>query len=214
MRKLVLSVGVGLLGALGLMGIAWGVELVALPPPVHADLVAARAARWLNDYRAAVDVFQVGHRRIEGLCLHGSPEDRHSERSQSSFLVLASGKTLHVTQTRTEERVVDEAGRQNQPGLLAVNVGCTYQLLAEIGEAVRTNVAIAATPAFVARQPALALRLSRVRRERLTLYVAPSTYRPLVASALIGGRQITARLHLMPLDQRLLARFGLNSRRP
>jgi hypothetical protein len=196
------------------MGTAWSVQLVALPRPTHADLVAARAARWLNDYRTAVDVFRVGGRRIEGLCLHGSPTDRHGERSRSSVLVLVSGKTFHVTQTRTEERVVDEAGRQDRPGLLAANVGCTYQLLAEIGEAVRTNVAIDATPATVARQPAIALRLSRVRRERLTLYVAPSTYRPLFASARIGGRQITARLHLMPLDQQLLAQFGLNSRRP
>jgi len=187
------------------MGIAWTVELIGLPPPVHGELVAARAAGWLNHYGMALDVFHTGNRRIEGLCLHGARE--------SSSLVLTPGLTFHITQTRTRERIVGRAGRPNRQGLLAANVGCTFELLAEIGAATRRNAAIEATPAFVARQPALALQLSTIRRERLTLYVTPSTYRPLFASVLVGGRQITARLYLMHLDQGLLARFGLHSRR-
>jgi hypothetical protein len=196
------------------MGVAMGVQLVGLPRPTHADLVAAGAARWLNDYRTTVDVFFAGRHGIAGLCLHGSLKDRHSARSQSSLLVLTSGQTFHVTQTRTDERVADKAGRQSGPGLLAANAGCTYQLLVEIGAAVRADVAIDVAPAVVDRQPAIALRLAPIRHERLTLYVTPSTYRPLAASVVIGGREMTARLHLKRFDRRLLTRFGLRSRRP
>jgi hypothetical protein len=194
--------------------VAWSVQLVGLPLPQHADLVAARAAGWLNDYRTAVDVFYDGHRRIEGLCLNGTLDGRHSEQPKSSVLVLPPRERFHVSQTGTEERVVNRRGLQSPPGLLAANAGCTYELLVQIGDAARAKVGIDAVPTLVARQPAIALRLPVARRERLTLYVARSTYRPLAASAVIDGQRITARLHLMHVDQRLLASFGLHSRRP
>ena len=206
--------GVGLLGAVVLFGIAWSVQLIGLPPPAQADLVTARAARWLNDYRTAIADFEVGHRRVEGICIHGSPGDRHGEPSKSSVLVLTGGQTFHVTQIRAEERVVDESGRQTLPEVLAANVACTHQLLVEIAEATRANPAIDTAPARVAGQPAIALRLAAARQERLTLYVTPSTYLPLGASAVIGGRRMTARLRLTQLGHTQLAGFSLPSRRP
>ena len=214
MRKRLQSLGVGLLGAAVLLGVAWSVQLIGLPPPAQADLVAARAARWLNDYRTTVDVFYDGHRRIDGLCLNGTLDGRHSGQTKSSLLVLPRRERFHVTQTGTEERVVDRRGLESPPGLLAANAGCTYELLVQIGDAAGAKVGIDAVPALVARQPAIALRLPVTRRERLTLYVARSTYRPLAASAVIDGKRITARLHLTRLDQRLLASFGLRPRRP
>ena len=214
MRKRVLSLSAGLLGAVVVLGVAWSVQLIALPLPQHADLVAARAAGWLNDYDTSVDVFYAGNRRIEGVCLNGPLEERHSEQTKSSLLVLPRGERFHVTQTRTEERVVDRRGQQTPPGLLAANAGCTYELLVQIGDAARAKVGIDAVPARVAGLPAIAVRLPVTRHERLTLYVAPSTYRPLAASAVIDGQRITARLHLTHHDQRLLARFGLHPHRP
>lgn len=214
MRTRLLSLGVGLLGAAGLVGIAWGAQLVALPAPAHADRIAADAARWLDDYRMSVAVFHTGGHRVEALCVHGAPADRHGERSKSSFLVLAPGQTLHITEKHDDERVTDLAGRTNEPGLLAANAACTHELLAQIGAATRAAVAIDASPAVVAGQPAVALRLSRIRHERLTLYVAPTTYRPLAASVLIDGRRLTALLQLRRLDRTVLARFGLSSHRP
>jgi hypothetical protein len=213
-RKVVLSLSVGLLGAAAVTGIAWGVQLVGLPPPVHAQLAVARAARWFNDYRMSADVFDTGHGPVEGVCLHGATNDPHSEHSQLSFLALSPGHTIQVTQTRTKERVIDEHGRQDWPGLLAANAGCSYELLVEIGAATRAGVRIDASPAVVARRPVIALRLPPVRRERLTLYVDPTTYRPLAATAVIGGQRATARLHLMHLNRRLIGRFGLRARQP
>jgi len=57
--------------------------------------------------------------------------------------------------------------------------------------------------AFAANQPALALEISNLRDERLTVYVSPRQYRPLVAIAAAEGQTATARIYLAHATLRL-----------
>jgi hypothetical protein len=63
--------------------------------------------------------------------------------------------------------------------------------------------------AYAANQPALALEL-RLHDERLTLYLSPRGYRPLVVLGAVGGRIAVARLyltHVAPAQGAMFRRF-------
>src|SRR5579864_2394197 len=60
--------------------------------------------------------------------------------------------------------------------------------------------------ARAANRPAVALEL-HLHHERLTLYLSPRTYRPLVVLGAVGGEIASARIYLTRLTYSRLAQF-------
>jgi hypothetical protein len=207
-RRAVLSVVVALAGAAGVTASAWALQVAALPPPTSAARVAADASAWFHDYRLVVDVFHFDHRRTSGACLRGWFGHAHGHKARASLLSLESGTILR---TLPERRVAVFKGHPSRhlPGSLAVAAGCSRALASSLARAAQTNSDIAISRAYAANQPAIALKVSRGKERRLTLYVSPETHRPLVAIVAIADHEATARLYLSRVERHVLAHFHL-----
>jgi hypothetical protein len=193
-RRALLSVAVALAGAAGVTVSGWALQAAALPPPVPADRVAADASVWLHEYRLVVDVFHVDHRRMKGACLRGwFPFPNRSIR-RASRLSLKSGPVPHLSRLTRDS--------------LALG-GCSGKLLSFIAIAAQSGDRLTTERSYAAGRPAIALELDRGREERLTLYVSPRTYKPLVAFVALDGEEATARLYLHRITPHLLRRFRL-----
>lgn len=189
-------------------GTAWSIETVGLPPPARADRVAADIARWLHSYRLAVDVFHIEGRRTTGECFRSRFRFPHGSPGTASVVSFTPGPVALVSEHHHAEIL---SGRR-EPGLpmrLAARAGCTYELLIQLANVAQAGLHVRVERAFAAGQPALALRLPRLREERLTLFVTPRTYRPLVAFVAVKRREVSARLFLTRVTPGLLARFRL-----
>jgi hypothetical protein len=207
-RRALLSVVVGLAGAAGVGISGWALQAAALPPPTPAARVAADASRWFHEYRLVVDIFHVDHRRTSGACLRGWFGHSHGHKARTSLLSLESGT---IVRTFPKRRVAVFKGRPNRhlPGSLAVATGCSRELASTLAEAAQTNSDIAISRAYAANQPAIALKVSRGKEKRLTLYVSPETHRPLVAIVALADHEATARLYLSRVKRHVLAHFDL-----
>lgn len=198
MRRALVSVVVGLAGAAALAAAAWAVQTVALPQPARAHRVAADVGQWFHYYRLSIDVFHSDGHRFSGECLRGSYRirgPRHVRHAHGSVLALSGGPVVLLTGKR-RIRLVSGRRRSELPAFLAVAAGCTKALASEVDAAAQSNLRLRVERAYAANQPALALRLPRIRDERLTIYLSPRNDRPLVAVAAVGGRIATARLYL------------------
>jgi hypothetical protein len=207
-RRALLSVVLGLAGAAGVAVSGWALQAAALPPPTPAARVAADASTWFHEYRLVVDVFHFDHRRTSGACLRGWFGHSHGHKARESLLSLESGTILR---TLPKRRVAVFEGHPNRhlPGSLAVGAGCSLALAATLAEAAQTNGDMTVSRAYAANQPAIALKVSRGREKRLTLYVSPETRRPLVAIVAIADHEATARLYLTRVRRAVLAHFHL-----
>lgn len=210
MRRAILSITVALLGAGAVTASGWALQAAALPPPKPAALVAADASTWLHDYRLAVDVFHVDHRRIEGACLRGWFHRPGGPKVRGSLLSLkpvpaphASSRGVTVAKVRSDRLLLARLG---------VVVGCTGKLEGALAAAAQNGVHLTAERAYAANRPAIALEWSRGRDKNVTLFVSPETDQPLVAISEIAGRSVTARLYLARARPRLLTRFDLPAR--
>jgi hypothetical protein len=190
-RRALLSVVIGLAGAACVTASGWAIQAGALPPPTPAARVAADASVWLHEYRLVVDVFHVDHRRFKGACLRGWFRTPHHGKKRGSLLALRS-----VLRHRRLVRLLASAG-------------CSGKLAPRLAGAAQSGSDIDASRGYAANQPAIELKLPPVRDERLTLYVSPRTYRPLVAIVAHHGLEATARLFLNRARPTLLARFHL-----
>jgi hypothetical protein len=205
-RKTLLSVAVGLAGAAAVAASGWALQAAALPPPAHAERVAADASAWLHDYRLVVDVFHVDHRRVKGACLRGWFPNPRGQKTQASLLSFRSGPVLRLSGRR---RVVLWAGKRDRHlhvRLLAL-AGCSGKLSRVLAAAAQSGGDLSTERSFAANQPAIALKLDRGKREHLTVYVSPSTFRPLVVIVESDHHVATARLYLNRITPRLLRRF-------
>jgi hypothetical protein len=223
-RKALLSVVVGLAGAAVVVSAGWAFQTVALPAPARADRVAADAEAWLNYYRLSVDVFHADGDRVEGACLHGwyprrHERGRHGRRhrrvGRGSLLVLAHGSAFLASGKKQRIRLLFGHGRADLPAFLAVAIGCTGSLANALTRAAQANMHLRIERAYAANQPALALKL-HPHDERLTMYLSPRKYRPLVVLGAVGGRTAAVRLYLTSVTpsraanfRRLLQRGGL-----
>jgi hypothetical protein len=205
-RRTLLSVVVGLAGAGAVASAAWSLQTVALPPPARADRVVADVAQWLDRYRLAVDIFHLDGRRATGLCLRGSFRLGDIRVGHASVLDFTRGPVVLVYRRHGSD-VISGRNEQRLPVKLAAKVGCSYELLVQLGTVAQASHRVRAEHAYAAGQAAIALHLPSLRDERLTLYVSPTTYRPLVAIARVDGREATARLFLTRVTRGLLARF-------
>jgi hypothetical protein len=208
-RRALLSVGVGLAGAAALAGAGWTIQSVALPQPAHADRLAVDVEAWFHYHRFAIDIFHSQDRRSRGECLRGWYAQVHHHLARGSILALAGGP---VALTTARGRVEFASGRRRLglPAFLAARVGCTASLADELDMAAQSGLHLRVERAYAANQPVLALRLPRLSDERLSLYVSPRDYRPLVAIAAVDGRVAAARLYLAratPARQRKLRRL-------
>ena len=184
----------------------WALQAAALPPPKPATRVAADASAWFHDYRLLVDVFHVDHRRLKGACLRGWFSRPHRHKARASLLSLGAGPLL-VPETRHPWIAADRHG--GQPGRLLAFVGCSGKLAPVLATAAQSGAHVTTERSYAANQPAIALEIEHGKDERLTLFVSPRTYRPLVAFVDLEGRQATARIYLSRLKSGLLSRFHL-----
>jgi len=207
-RRALLSVAIALAGAASVTASGWAIQAAALTPPKPAYRVAADTSTWFHEYRLVVDVFHLDHRRITGACLRGWFSGPGQPKVRASLLSLKGGPVLLVSGGR---RVTLVAGRRSRllPARLLASVGCTGKLAPRLAGAAQSGADFTAARSYAANQPAIELKLERLRGERLTIYVSPRTYEPLVVSGDAHGREATARLYLTRVTKRLLARFHL-----
>jgi hypothetical protein len=179
---------VALAGAAAVTAGGWALQAAALPPPAHADRVAADASAWLHDYRLVVDIFHVHHRRLKGACLRGWFPGPKGGKIRASLLSLSSRPG-------------------SVPSGLLPLVGCSGKLSRVLASAAQSGRHLRVERSYAANRPAIALKVDRSHDEHLTLYVSPTTFRPLVAIVEQDGRSATARLYLHPIEPGVLARF-------
>jgi hypothetical protein len=209
-RRALLSVVVGLTGAVVLAGAGWALQDVALAQPARADRVAADAAAWLRYYRLSIDVYHSDHHSIRGACLRGVYWTRrhgHWHRALASLSELAGGPVVLGTWKKHSTAHVSGRRRPGLPPLLTVAAGCTEAVANELDAAAQSGLRLRIERAYAANQPALALRLPRLRHVRLTVYLSPWDYRPLVVVAVGGGEVATARLYPAPATPARLEQF-------
>ena len=208
MRRTLISVTVGLVGAAGVTVSGWAVQAAALPPPTSAARVAADASAWFHEYRLVVDVFHVDHHRTSGACLRGWFGHANGHTVRGSLLSLERGPILR---TASRRRVVVVSGRPDRslPAGLAVATGCSRALAGALATAAQSGAHLSVSRAYAANRPAIALKVAPTREKRLTLYVEPGTDRPLVAIVAIDGHEAKARLYLSRVKRHVLVHFHL-----
>lgn len=194
-RRSLLSVIIGLAGVAVLIGAGWAVQDVGLPRPAPADRVAADAEAWLNYHRFSIAIFHSDDRRFRGACLRGWYPHLRGRQARGSLITFTGG---HVALATAKGRVQFASGRRwsEFPASLAVASGCTASLANELNAATQSGLRLDVDRAYAANQPALTLRLPRIRDERLVLYVSPRGYKPLVTIVHRDGHTASARLYL------------------
>jgi hypothetical protein len=221
MRGALVSVAVGLAGAAAVTAGTLGI-LHVLPEPGSADHVAAEAESWFHYYRLTQVVFHSRHHRSTGACLGGwyllppthrpnqqQPHHRarqpHRLIGYGSALAFSDGPVALVTARHLVRQVF---GRRHSdlPASLAAAIGCTSPLANALTAAVEGSGRLSVERAYAANQPALALEL-RTHGERLTVYVSPRGYRPLVVLGALGGQIATSRIYLTHLTRARAANF-------
>ena len=186
----------------------WALQSASLTPPEPADRVAANASAWLYQYRMVVDVFHFDHRRKKGACLRGWFPGPNGKKTRASLLSLRRGPVLRVSDNRRLSLAVERRGR-HVPGRILALAGCSGELLRVLAAAAQSGGHLTTERSYAANQPTIALELKHGKKERLTLYVSPRLYRPLVAIVATDGHEATARLYLSRAKPHLLARFHL-----
>lgn len=197
----------GLAGAAGVAASGWALQAAALPPPTPATRVAADASAWFHEYRLAVDVFHVDHRRMKGACLRGWFPRPHKPKARASMLSLAPGSILRVPERRHPWLAASR--RSHQPDRMLALVGCSGELAEVVAAGAQSGGHLTTERGYAASQPAVALELEHGKNARLSLYVSSRSYRPLVAFVDLHGRTATSRLYLIPARPAVLRRFHL-----
>jgi hypothetical protein len=196
------AVGAAVLGA------GWTVQAAVLPAPDRADLIVARAAKWLSGYRFVESVFAVGgHRAVRARCLQTwVPAKRGGSRR---------GTVLHFGRTGTI--VAPEGGAlqvlgvaHGEPWPLAAAqlelAGCP-RLLSHVIEAYTQSLPdIRVKRITVADRPAIGFGLP-LESGRMEIYVTPRTYRPIALSLTAGRHSGHSLIRLTQLTPALLRAF-------
>jgi hypothetical protein len=149
----------------------------------------------LDEYRLVVDVFHFHHRRMQGACLRGWFPTANGSNRLGSLLAVGSDPIVRLPARRQVFRVTERRGRGRWGQVLGI-VGCSGELLAVLAQAAQGTGRLTTERSHAANRPAIALVMERGREGRLTLYVSPRTYRPLVAVVDAEGQVATSRLHL------------------
>jgi hypothetical protein len=172
-----------------------------------------RVETWFHNYRLSIDVFHAHDRRFEGTCLrhwflrpHGRGGARRWHGLREGSLLLLSHGPVALASGRRHIVLAEGHSLPGLPASLAAAIGCTSSLAQALTAAVRQGRDLSIERTFAANQPALALEL-RLGQERLTVYVSPLSYRPLVVIGDIRRRTAAARLHLSRLTPALEATF-------
>lgn len=209
MRRTLLSVAIGLAGAAAVTTSGWALQAAALTAPEPADYVAAGASVWFHQHRLAIDVFHFDHRRMKGVCLRGWFPRPNGQKTRASLLSLTRGPVLRVSDDRRMSVALERRGGRRVPGRILALAGCSGELAPLLAAAAQGGGRLTTERSYAANQAAIALELVHGKTERLTLYVSPRTYEPLVAIVAKDSREATARLFLNRVNRRLLARFHL-----
>ncbi len=182
-----------------MLAAGWGVQAVALPAPKSAARVIADASVWLHEHRLVVDRFAVDGRRRSAACLRTRAGTGRRRRRHGSLLSFGPNSARFF---------------RLGTGRASVLAGCSGPLELLLARAVQTGADMELERAYAAHQPALALGIQRVRDARVTLYVSPRTFRPLVAIVHADNRTVKARLYLARPSSALLQQFDLQGESP
>jgi hypothetical protein len=197
------SVVVALAGCAVVTAAGWGVEMVGLPQPTHADRLVASAEGWLRDYPLAIVAFHATNAPVvDGICL------RTSVGSFARSRLAVTGGPVFAVSTGHVRRV---RGRRlpGFPALLASRIGCTATLLQPVLSAAVTRVHVEADQLMTigVGEGAIVLNLPPYKGQRLVLYVLPESGRPILAAESLRGVRLTATLRLERPTPRLLVRL-------
>lgn len=198
-----------LAGAAVVTASGWALQTAALPPPKPAARVAADASVWFHEYRLVVAVLHFRERRFGAACVRGWYPRRNGGQIRASLLAFRPGPVVRIAGRRRVSLVGGRVDERFPPWLLAAEAACSRLLAQTLAGAAQTGGHLTTERGYAANQPAVALELQRGREGRVTLYVSPRTYRPLVAFVDLDRRKITARIYLLRVRRRVLARFGL-----
>ena len=211
MRRVLLSVAVGLAGATAVAGAGWTLEAAALPQPAHADEVTAKAIGWLAAHPSAVDVFHAGHHRLHGSCSAGVFRKDHTKRAFHGMLLsLRPGPVVLFGQYKSF--LIHGAPLPFLPRSLAAAVGCPGRIASTLDRAMQLGAPVTAERSYAANQPAVKIEIRRADDERLTLYVSPDGDRPLVAIVARDGKVAAARIYLRRATRRRIRRVHIPHR--
>jgi hypothetical protein len=214
-RGLAVSVVVALAICGAALGVGWAAQARVLPRSPRASHVAADAASWLLRHRVVEASFRVdGGRSERSLCLHSWFPRTDGTVARGALVLLGSGR--RIADNGGSVRVAGFRGaRPEYLPLLLELAGCPSVLGARAATAA-TDGGIEIARAFAAGRPVLTLRLPaesdrigpRTRvADRVTLYVAVRTYRPLAVSVSLGTIRGVARIRALRATPGLLARF-------
>jgi len=131
---------------------------------------------------------------------------------RESLLAVRSHPMLRVSPARHGLLGTVRRGRA-RPGRMLAAVGCSGELSQVLVKAAQSGGRLSTERSYAANRPAIALEMEPAKEARLTLYVSPRTYRPLVAFAYVEGQQVTARLYLARITRNWLRRFHLPEKR-
>jgi hypothetical protein len=181
----------------------WALQAALLPPPERGDVVAARAVSWLVAYRLVESTFRIGDAPpVHGRCLQFPLLGGLAGRG----LILRLDNGLSVIESGPHELRVEGATRSEPRGLPITQLelaGCPPVLVSRIAGLVQSHSSVHVERSFVAGRPALALRVPTTLN-RIVIYLAPKTYRPIGVSVTSGRFSGLARIRLTRLTPVLL----------
>jgi hypothetical protein len=184
---------------------AWGLQAAMLPPPEHADLVAAHAVEWLLSYRLVDSTFRIGDETpLHGECLQGWFTAQHGRIVRGTVLRLSNGSSLIAVRPHHLQLTGAARGESVRRSIVQLELaGCSRILGPRIAEAAQDG------PLRIDRSGGAALGLRiRTTLTRMTLYVDASTYRPVAVRASSGPVSGYGRIRLTRLTPALWHRLA------
>ncbi len=166
-------------------------------------MVAARAVSWLVDYRLVESTFRIGDGPpVHGRCLQFPLRDGGVDRG----VILRLDNGISVIELRPQQLWVDGAPGGEPRGLPITQLelaGCSPILVSQIGRLIQSRSSVRVDRSFAAGRPALALRVP-TSLNRIVVYLAPETYRPIAVT--VTGHRFSglARIRMTRLTPGLL----------
>jgi hypothetical protein len=179
------TVGIAVLVAAVVVGVAYGAQRVVLRSPAHGELLAARIEGALIRYRYVKSVVHVtGEPARTAECLEGWEPGRNGRPSGRGARILFSDGERLILGARRVMRIAPGARPSRLPPTTEVKLaGCARSLTNHIyTRLVTQGKPMRAAPATFAGRPAYKLRV-KTRRDRFVLYVDAKTLAPRGLSA-------------------------------
>ena len=148
----------------------FSLQAAGLQRTAPANRMAARAARWMLDYRLAVSSLRVDGRTIDGRCYHGWYEGLNEQLDRGSVLLLSDGGLVSYI---APNRFQMQRSFTRTPLNALELAGCTDVLGPRIASLAQFDANVRLRRAWLDGR-----RVNALHFHRLTLLVARRTDRP------------------------------------